>query len=123
MSVFKMINCKYIVCAYDITTLLVLFFQVHTGFSQQCGLTSFHVTAEDGTQQVFTVKAVDPADQGCVNCQNKGSSSDSSSPLYAHADAIEYLGQHVGSTTKVFNEVWGECGKILDVNSLKFCVM
>lgn len=83
---------------------------VHQCFGQQCGYTSVHVRAEERNQQIFTVKAVNPIEQGESQIVIAGDSN-FHGPLYAHAKAIEYIDvENQMPQNVVFGDVLKECG-------------
>ena len=112
---------------------LTLIVYKHRSLAQQCGYTSIHVTSDDGSHQIFTVKAVDTTEHtqksSCNDCQERANRG-TSGALYAHANAIEYPGNHVDpnqSSSLVFSGILDECGECCTLvqfaNTLVFIFM
>ena len=102
--------------------ILSFFSVIHVSLLQQCGYTSIHISSDDGSHQVLTVKSVD-SPTGFDGCP---SNIENIRQLHSHSSYIESIDSHVDqghSTNYVFAEILQECGKIAFVNFIVLRVL
>lgn len=82
--------------------LLTLFVQISHQDIQQCEVTNIHVTQEDGTQQIFRVKRLQPVDS-CSGC------AENVQPTMPSPTSAEH--PVMPPVTLVIGELAPDCGK------------